>query len=310
MGRQNTFDGLTEFLAIAKRQSVRKAALDLEVTPGAISQALQKLERRLGAPLFHRTTRRISLTEAGETLLAKIAPAAQQIETSLEETLQSSDEPSGTLKLIVERLALPHVIEPILPAFREAWPNVKVDITVSNTHGDFIAEGYDAGILIGSYIAQEMVAVRLSRPFKWAVFGSPGYFRENGRPRVPGDLTRHRCVRFRRPEKGDIYRWEFLEDGQTVRIEPDGPLTVNDGELMRKIASLGLGLIYSSTFHTSRELTNGQLEPVLLDYSPGSDGLFLYFAKTTQNQPKLRAFIETCSQLRRSLADPLLTSNQ
>ncbi|PDT41226.1 LysR family transcriptional regulator [Sinorhizobium sp. FG01] len=302
MGRQNTFDGLSEFLAIAKRQSVRKAALDLEVTPGAISQALQKLERRLGAPLFHRTTRRISLTEAGETLLAKIAPAAQLIETSLGETLQHSNEPSGTLKLIVERLALPHVIEPILPAFREAWPNVKVDITVSNTHGDFIADGYDAGILIGSYIAKEMIAVRLSPPFKWAVFGSPDYFRENGRPRVPGDLTKHQCVRFRRPEKGDIYRWEFLEDGQNVRIEPNGPLTVNDGELMRKIASQGLGLIYSSTFHASRELANGQLEPVLLDYSPGSDGLFLYFTRTTQNQPKLRAFIETCSQLRRSLA--------
>ncbi|WP_234820261.1 LysR family transcriptional regulator [Sinorhizobium americanum] len=180
MGRQNTFDGLSEFLAIAKRQSVRKAALDLEVTPGAISQALQKLERRLGAPLFHRTTRRISLTEAGETLLAKIAPAAQLIETSLGETLQHSNEPSGTLKLIVERLALPHVIEPILPAFREAWPNVKVDITVSNTHGDFIADGYDAGILIGSYIAKEMIAVRLSPPFKWAVFGSPDYFMHNG----------------------------------------------------------------------------------------------------------------------------------
>lgn len=302
MGREKTFDGLSEFLAIAKRQSVRKAALDLEVTPGAVSQALQRLERRLGAPLFHRTTRRISLTEAGETLLAKIAPAAQLIEASLGETLQSSNEPSGTLKLIVERLALPHVIEPILPAFREAWPNVKVDITVSNTHGDFISEGYDAGILIGSYIASEMIAVRLSPPFKWAVFGSPNYFRENGRPRVPDDLTKHQCVRFRRPEKGDIYRWEFLENGQNVRIEPNGPLTVNDGELMRKIASQGLGLIYSSTFHASRELANGQLEPVLLDYSPGSDGLFLYFTKTTQNQPKLRAFIDTCSQLRRSLA--------
>lgn len=302
MGRQNTFDGLSEFLAIAKRQSVRKAALDLEVTPGAVSQALQKLERRLGAPLFHRTTRRISLTEAGETLLAKIAPAAQLIETSLEETLQSSNEPSGTLKLIVERLALPHVIEPILPAFCEAWPNVKVDITVSNKHADFIAGGYDAGILIGSYIDKEMIAVRLSPPFKWAVFGSPDYFRKNGRPQVPGDLTKHPCIRYRRPGKGDIYRWEFLEDGQTVRIEPNGPLTVNDGKLMQNLASLGLGLIYSSTFHASGKIADGQLEPVLLDYSPGSDGLFLYFTKTAQNLPKLRAFIDACSQLGRSSA--------
>ncbi|CAN7711340.1 LysR family transcriptional regulator [Neorhizobium tomejilense] len=301
MSRQNTFDGLPEFLAIAKQQSIRKAALDLEVTPGAISQALQKLERRLGAPLFHRTTRRISLTEAGVTLLEKISPAALLIETSLGETSQSSREPSGTLKLIVERLALSHVIEPILPAFCEAWPNVKVDVTVSNTHRDFVAGGYDAGILIGSYIAKEMIAVRLSPPFKWAVFGSPDYFRKYGRPQAPGDLIKHKCIRFRRPAKGDIYRWEFLEDGQNISIEPNGPLTVNDGKLMQNLAVRGLGLIYSSTFHASRKVIAGQLEPVLLDYSPGTDGLFLYFTKTTQNQPKLRAFIDICSELRRSL---------
>jgi DNA-binding transcriptional LysR family regulator len=302
MGRQNTFDGLSEFLAIAKRQSVRKAALDLELTPGAVSQALQKLERRLGVPLFHRTTRRISLTEAGETLLAKVAPAAQLIETGLGEALQSSNEPAGTLKLIVERLAMPHVIEPILPAFREAWPNVKIDITVSNKHDDFIAGGYDAGILIGSYIAKEMIAVRLSPPFKWAAFGSPDYFRKNGRPQVPSDLTQHECIRYRRPGRGDIYRWEFLENGQNVSIEPSGPLTVNDGKLMQNLAAQGLGLIYSSTFHASGKIADGRLEPVLLDYSPGSDALFLYFTKATQNVPKLRAFIDACSQLRRSLA--------
>lgn len=110
----------------------------------------------------------------------------------------------------------------------------------------------------------------------------------------------HHCIRFRRPEKGDIYRWEFVENGQTVRIEPNGPLTVNDGELMRALAVRGLGLIYSSTFHSSREIRDGLLEPVLLDQSPGSDGLFLYFSKTVKNQPKLRAFIEVCNQTLRS----------
>lgn len=300
MGRQNTFEGLQEFLAIARRKSVRKAALDLEVTPGAVSQALQKLEQRLGASLFHRTTRRISLTEAGETLLNKVAPAAHLIEASLAETVQSTQEPSGTLKLIVERLALPHVIQPIVPTFCRAWPTVKVDITVSNLHHDFVASGYDAGILLGSYIAKEMIAIRLSPPFKWAVFGSPGYFQQYGRPQAPGELTRHRCIRYRRPSKGDIYRWEFLENGQNVSIEPNGPITVNDGELMQSMAAEGLGLIYSSTFHASRKVAEGKLEPVLLDYSPGTDGLFLYFTKAAQNQPKLRAFIDICLQLPRS----------
>ena len=300
MARQNQFDGVPEFLAIARHQSIRKAAIELGVTAGAVTQALQKLERRLGVPLFHRTTRKVSLTEAGDALFAKIEPAAESISSSWEETSQSADAPSGTLKLLVERLALPHVIEPLLPVYRAAWPKVKIDITVSNVHTNFIDEAYDAGILIGSYISPGMVAVRLCRPFHWGVFGSPEYLAANGTPRTVADLAQHECIRFRRPEKGDIYRWEFLENGQTIRMEPQGAITVNDGEMMRKVAVRGLGLIYSSTFHSSREIADGRLKPVLMDCSPGSDGLFLYFPKTVQNQPRLRALIDICSQLRKS----------
>jgi len=176
-------------------------------------------------------------------------------------------------------------------------PNLNVDITVSNRHDNFVSEGYDAGILIGSYIEQDMIAVRLSRPFQWAVFGSPAYFKAKGKPTVTSDLIDHPCIRFRRPEKGDVYRWEFVENQETVRIEPNGPLTVNDGELMRSLAVRGVGLIYSSTFHTSRELASGTLEPALLNCSSGSDGLFLYFSRTAKSQPKLRAFIEVCSKV-------------
>lgn len=290
-----SFDGLPEFLAVAKRLSVSKAALDLSRTAGSVSQALQRLEQRLGIPLFHRTTRRMSLTEAGQALLDRVGPAAHAIATGLEDAAQSAQAPSGTLRLIVERLALPHVLEPVLPVFRKAWPNLNVEITVSNRHENFVSEGYDAGILIGSYIAQDMIAVRLCKPYQWAVFGSPEYFRAHGKPQVTSDLMQHECIRFRRPEKGDIYRWEFLENGSTQRIDPLGSITVNDGELMRSLAVKGQGLIYSSTFHTSRELAAGTLEPALLDCSPSSDGLFLYFSKTAKNQPKLRAFIDMCT---------------
>ena len=297
MNHPDSFDGLSEFLAISRRLSIRKAALDLGKTPGAVSQALQKMEHRLGVQLFHRTTRKMALTEAGINLLSRVEPAAQAIATGLEDAAQSAKAPSGTLRLIVERLALPHVIEPVLPAFREAWPRLNVDITVSNRHENFVSEGYDAGILIGSYIEQDMIAVRLSKPFQWAVFGSPEYFRPHGKPKVSQDLLHHECIRFRRPEKGDIYRWEFVENKETVRIEPNSAITVNDGELMRSLAVKGVGLIYSSTFHTSRELANGTLEPALLDSSPSSDGLFLYFPRSARNQPKLRAFIDMCSEV-------------
>ncbi|MEQ9903601.1 LysR family transcriptional regulator [Pectobacterium aroidearum] len=297
MGQSDSFDGLSEFLAIAKRLSIRKAALDLGKTPGSVSLSLQKLEHRLGVLLFHRTTRKMALTEVGEDLLLRIGPAAQAIATGFEDVAQSAKKPSGTLKLIVERLALPHVIEPLIPAFRQAWPNLHVDITVSNRHDNFVSEGYDAGIMIGSYIEQDMIAIRLSPPFKWAVFGSPDYFKTHGKPKVARDLVHHECIRFRRPEKGDIYRWEFIENKESVRIEPTGTVTVNDGELMRSLAVRGVGLIYSSTFHTSRELANGTLEAALLDLSPGNDGLFLYFSRAARNQPKLRAFIDVCSQV-------------
>lgn len=297
MSHPHSFDGLPEFLAVAKRLSVRKAALDLGKTPGSVSQALQRLEQRLGVPLLHRTTRKMSLTEAGQDLLQKIEPAAQAIATGLEDAAQSAKAPSGTLRLIVERLALPHVIEPLLPAFRKAWPNLNLEITVSNRHENFVSEGYDAGILIGSYIAQDMIAVRLSKPFQWAVFGAPDYFKAKGKPQTSSDLVHHECIRFRRPEKGDVYRWEFVENGSAVRIDPLGAVTVNDGELMRSLAVQGVGLIYSSTFHTSRELAAGTLEPALLESSPGSDGLFLYFSRAAKNQPKLRAFIEMCAQI-------------
>ncbi|AOR63826.1 LysR family transcriptional regulator [Pectobacterium wasabiae] len=297
MGQSDSFDGLAEFLAIAKRLSIRKAALDLGKTPGSMSLSLQRLEHRLGVLLFHRTTRKMALTEAGEDLLLRVGPAALAIVTGFEDVAQSAKKPSGTLKLIVERLALPHVIEPLIPAFRQAWPNLNVDITVSNRHDNFVSEGYDAGIMIGSYIEQDMIAIRLSPPFQWAVFGSPDYFKTHGKPKVTSDLVHHECIRFRRPEKGDIYRWEFIEDKESVRLEPMGTVTVNDGELMRSLAVRGVGLIYSSTFHTSRELADGTLEAALLDLSPGNDGLFLYFSRAARNQPKLRAFIDVCSQL-------------
>lgn len=297
MSQSDKFDGLSEFLAICKQLSIRKAALALGKTPGSVSLALQKLEHRLGVPLFHRTTRKMALTEAGHNLLLRIEPAAQTIESSLEDAAQSAQQPSGTLRLIVERLALHHVIKPVLPEFRKTWPNLKVNITVSNRHNNFVSDSYDAGILIGSYIEQDMIAVRLSKPFKWAVFGSPEYFKANGRPKVTSDLMHHECIRFCRPQKGDIYQWEFIENNQKIKIEPTGSITVNDGEFMRNLAVKGAGLIYSSTLHSSHELANGTLEAVLLNASPGSDGLFLYFSKAAKNQPKLRAFIETCSRV-------------
>jgi DNA-binding transcriptional LysR family regulator len=299
MPRLDSFDGLSEFLAIARCGSFRAAALELGVTPGAVSQALQALERRLGLPLFHRTTRKVALTEAGERLLAQLEPAAETITVALDEVTQLLDKPSGTLRLLVHRSALRQVIEPVLPGFRASWPDVKVEITVDDTHAEMVAGGYDAGIRIGEFIDRDMVAVRVSPPFSWLVLGSPAYFDARGRPLVPEDIAHHECIRFRRPDTGEIYRWEFERDGQALSIDPPGCILANDATLLRSLAVKGLGLIYTSRLQAAAELSQGLLEPALESFMPARDSLFIYFPKTSRTQPKLRAFIDACARCAR-----------
>ena len=307
MPRANSFDGLSEFLAIARRGSFRGAALDLGVTPSAISQALQGLERRLGLPLFHRTTRKVALTEAGERLLAQLAPAAETITATLDELISCSTEPSGTLRLLVQRSALAHVVEPVLPVFRAAWPHVQVEVTIDDTHAEIVAGGYDAGIRIGEYIDRDMVAVRVSRPFSWLVLGSPGYFAKHGRPLAPEDIARHQCIRYRRPDIGDIYRWEFEREGQALSIDPTGALLVNDAGLLRALAVKGMGLIYTSSLQAAEEISQGLLEPVLESYAPARDSLFIYFPDRAATSPSC-APSSRAARAVRDRARPLLHS--
>lgn len=299
MARPDSFDGLSEFLAIVRRGGFRAAALELGVTPGAVSQAVQALERRLGLPVFHRTTRKVTLTEAGEKLFQRLDPAAETITSLLEELIQMRAQPGGTLRLLVHRIALRHVVEPVLPQFREAWPDVKVEITIDDTHAELVAGGFDAGIRIGEYIDRDMIAVRVSPSFSWIVVGAPAYFGRRGRPLVPEDLARHECIRFRRPDFGDVYRWEFERDGQTLSIDPPGAVLVNDAALVRALAIKGMGLAYTSSLQAGEEIAAGLLEPVLERFAPARDSLFIYFPRTSRNQPKLRAFVEACARYAR-----------
>jgi DNA-binding transcriptional LysR family regulator len=299
MARADRFDGLTEFLAIARLGSFRGAAVELGVTAGAVSQALQALERRLGMPLFHRTTRKIGLTEAGETLLAQLGPAAETITDTLDDLTRMRAQPSGTLRLLVHRMALSPVIEPILPAFRRAYPEVNLEITVNDAQIELVEGGYDAGIRIGEFIDRDMIAVRVSPPFNWMILGAPSYFAAKGRPRVPEDLAHHQCVRFRLPGTRRTYRWEFERGGQTLTMDPPGSILADDSALLRLLAVREMGLVYTSSLQAAAELAAGQLEPVLESFMPPQDSLFIFFPRSSRAQPKLRAFVE----ILRALAD-------
>ncbi|WP_334174159.1 LysR family transcriptional regulator [Pseudoxanthobacter sp.] len=299
MARSDAFDGLTEFLAIARAGSFRAAAIELGVTPGAVSQALRALETRLGTPLMVRTTRRIALTEAGGHLLSQLGPAADIIAGTLETLSTQGPSPAGTLRLLVHTMALQAVLRPVLPAFRQRWPRLKIEVTVDATHADLVSGGYDAGIRVGEFIARDMIALRVSQPFRWMVVGAPGYFARHGRPATPEDIARHECIRYRRPDRGDVYRWEFQRGGQGFSIDPPGAVVVNDGTLLATLAAEGAGLAYTSTLSVAGDLARGALETVLEPFSPPADSLYLYFPRASRGQPKLRAFVEACTRCTR-----------
>ena len=294
MARTDLFDGISEFLTVVRRGSFRAAARELGVTPGAISQAVQTLERRIGLPLLHRTTRHIALTEAGERLLADVQPAADAIAGSLDNLTNLSTRPSGTLRLLIHHIAAREVLTPMLPAFLLAYPDIAVDVVTDTKHRDLVGGGFDAGVRIGEFIDQDMLTVRVSPPFSWVVVGAPVYFATHGRPETPNDLANHTCLRFRMPDTGDLYRWEFERDGVAVTIDPPGQMTSDDAALLRAMAVAGLGLTYSSSQTARRELSDGRLETCLDDFAPAKDALYLYYPKSSRLQPKLRVFVDAC----------------
>lgn len=291
------FSGLSAFLAVAETGGFTAAAARLGVSPAAVSQAIKALEARLGTPLFIRTTRRVGLTEAGTALFARAGPAAAEIGAAVEAAGAIGGAPSGLLRLTVPRMAVPLVVEPVVPAFRRIHPKVSVEIAVEDTAVDLPGRGLDAGIRIGEYIAKDMVAVRLTRDIAWSVVASHEYLADRGRPERPEDLTAHEAVRYRFPGSGVLYRWEFEREGRALTVDPPGSLIVNDGALLVAFAGAGLGLAYVADIAVTEELRAGTLVSVLEEYLPRTPGLFLYFPRRAQAQPKLRAFIDVARQV-------------
>ena len=304
MARRDTITGLPEILDVSRHRSFRRAAAELGVTTGAVSQTIRALEARLGVPLFHRTTRSVALTEAGTRLAARIAPAADTIAAGLDDLREMGPEPAGTLRLLVQRFAVAPVLEPVMPVFRRLHPGVALEITIAEDHSGLVSEGQDAGLRIGEYIDRDMVAIRVSPRFRWQVFATPAYLAAHGRPRQPEDIAGHSCIRYRRPDKGDLYRWEIERDGHALTIEPPGAVVVNDAGLLYTLGRQGVGLIYGSSLTLGPDVAAGRLEAVLTEFSPAEEAVYLYYPRASRTQPKLRAFADTCIASTRDLPAP------
>jgi DNA-binding transcriptional LysR family regulator len=258
----------------------------------AVSHAIKQLETQVGVALFARTTRDVALTEAGRRFLELARPGAQQIEQAFAAARQLGALPAGLLRLNVPRIVLAGIIEPLLDGFCDAHPQVELEITVSDQLANIVEEGFDAGIRVGELIEADMVAVRLTRPFRYCVVASPAYLAQHGRPQRPEELRHHRCINFRQPRRGTLYRWEFEGDGREIEIAVPGQIITNDSGVMMMAAAKGRGLAYTLEPSAAPLVAQGKLERVLEPYCPGSPGFFLYFPSRAQVMPKLRAFID------------------
>jgi DNA-binding transcriptional LysR family regulator len=293
--------GVPEFVAVVEAGGFRAAGRQLGVSGTALSKALRQLEQRLGVTLLLRTTRSVRLTEAGETFYAASRQALDALQSAAEAVGELADEPRGTLRLNIASGADGFLRGPALPAFLRAYPEIQLDIIVSEDVGDIVAAGYDAGIRLGEVIEQDMFTVPASGPQRMVVVGSPAYFARHPPPEHPRDLAGHACISWRPAPGAPAYRWEFTEPGgEDFSVALPSRVVANDFTLMMRLVTAGLGLTIGMADGVQPYLDRGEVVAVLEEYCPPFPGYYLYYPQRRQASPALRALIDYLLQLRQA----------
>jgi DNA-binding transcriptional LysR family regulator len=295
---------LPVFLTVARRGGFAAAASELGMSPSAVSHSIRTVEERLGTPLFARTTRSVALTETGRRLNDSIGAALQEIQEALELARSERGQVAGLLRLNVPQVALPMAITPVVTELASRHPQLVVEVTADATLTDIVAAGFDAGVRLGEMIERDMIAVRLTPPFKAIMVASPRYLAAKGELKSIGDLARHNCIGFRLLASGSIYAWELREDGEEVSVRVTGTTLVNDATYARDLALAGVGIAYIFEPLVRKEIRDGTLRWVLPQAAIEEPGLFLYFPRRASEAPKLRAFIQVAREVLRPEAAP------
>jgi DNA-binding transcriptional LysR family regulator len=287
------------FLAVGAARGFRDAARTMGSSASTLSEAVRRLEAQLGVRLLHRTTRSVTPTEAGLRLIERLAPALGEVEAALDVVNLFRDRPAGTLRLNVPVSAARLVLPAILPGFLAAYPDIQVEIVAEDGFVDMVASGCDAGIRYDERLEQDMIAVPIGpRVQRFAASASRGYLDVHGRPSHPRDLLHHACLRGRFTSGALVSPWEFERDGETVRIEPQGPLIASVAGAADLLVDLGLagsGILYLFEDWLRPWLDSGALEPVLPDWWPSFSGPFLYYSGRRLVPRPLRAFLDFIS---------------
>lgn len=284
------------FLAIARHQSFSRAGQEVGISASALSHAIKGLETRIGVRLLNRTTRSVTLTDAGERLHQVISTPMKEIDDAMDILNKFRDEPTGRIRLNILSDAADLLLGPVLPIFMERYPEIQVDLTVTNLIVDVIGGGHDAGIRYGGTVPKDMIAQRLSSDIRWVVAGTPDYLERFGVPKHPEDLHNHRCLRIRLGN-GAMYDWEFEKGKQKVAIAVPGMITIDETRVGLSLVRNGAGLMYAPEPAMRPLLEGGEVVTVLDDWASVAPGFHMYFSSHRQLPTGLRLLIDLIREI-------------
>lgn len=289
---KDNFNDLFYLIVVAHERSFTRAAAKLGVSQSALSHAIRGLEERLQIRLLTRTTRSVAPTDAGEELINSIGPRFKEIEEELIALTDMRDRVAGNIRITLGEHALHSTVWPAIKPFLDAYPDVKVELTIDNTLTDIVSGRYDAGIRLGEQVARDMVAVRIGPDWRMVVIGSPGYFSRHGKPQTPHDLQHHNCINMRLPTLGGLYAWEFSKDGQPMRVRVEGQLTFNNLASRIEAATSGMGLALVPEDCVAHAITEGKLETALEAWCEPFPGYYLYYPSRKQHTAAFTLLID------------------
>ncbi|ANM10195.1 MULTISPECIES: LysR family transcriptional regulator [unclassified Rhizobium] len=289
--RATELSELAAFAAVARHKSFRRAGEERGVTASAVSHAVLNLEDRIGIRLLNRTTRSVSLTEAGELLISHLDPAFGEMTAALDALNRYRDTPFGKVRINVPNSIGSFIIGRIIGPLLKSNPNLQLEINATDRLVDIVEEGFDAGIRFGERVTEGMIALRIKPRIRLIVVGSPAYFEARPKPATPHELKRHLCIQNMFPS-GARYAWEFEKDGQTVSFQPTGPLSLDDHELMMQAALGGVGLAYIWEPRVEKAIAGGELIQVLDDWCQPEEPLYLYYPSRRHMSAGFRAVID------------------
>lgn len=285
-------NGLSVFLTIAQERSFRRAAVKLGVTPSTLSHTMRELEAQIGIRLLNRTTRNVSPTEAGEHLLRRLDPVFTDVAAALDSLNAFRDKPHGVVRINAPRVAIDLVLAPRFAELARDYPGITLEIVAEEGFIDIVQGGFDAGIRLGEALSAGMRHVRVSADQRLAIVATPAYLRQHGVPTTPHDLRQHRCIGWRKVSTGERWQWEFERAGQTMAVAVDGPLVLDDGNLMVRAALDHVGLAFALEGQVLEHIATGRLVRLLEDWCQPFAGLYLYYPNRRNHSAALATIID------------------